>query len=301
MEKLEKCPVCNSNQFTDLYACKDYVASGEEFMIVSCQSCGLQFTNPRPALSEIGKYYESTKYISHVGTDKSELGVTYKIYDWVRNYSIGSKLTLIKKYHSSGKLLDLGCGLGYFLQGVQLDKTFEATGADVSDEAIKYVQKEFSISVLKEDSLNKTNDAFYDIITQWHVMEHVHLLEERMKLLKRILKKDGTMFLAVPISNSFDARHYKAFWDGYDVPRHLYHFTAHSMRLLMEKNGFTVIKQKSMPFDAPYIAMRSEYHQKNSLGFIKGGIKGVFSNIKAWFTGNYSSILFVIKHTENAQ
>jgi hypothetical protein len=51
-----------------------------------------------------------------------------------------------------------------------------------------------------------------------------------------------------------------------------------------------------MPFDAPYISMRSEYHQKNNMGFIKGAIKGLYSNIKAYFTGNYSSILFVIKH-----
>ncbi|MCE2740782.1 MAG: class I SAM-dependent methyltransferase [Sphingobacteriales bacterium] len=296
MEKLEQCPVCNSNQFSDLFACTDYVASGENFMVVACGNCGLQFTNPRPDMSEIGKYYNSKNYISHAGSNKSELGVTYKIYDWVRNYSIGSKLKLIKKYHTSGKLLDLGCGLGYFLNGVKLDQTFDATGADVSDEAVNYVQQEFALQVLKEDKLNITEDGFYDIITQWHVMEHVHLLDERMKLLKRILKEDGTMFIAVPISNSFDAKHYKQFWDGYDVPRHLYHFTANSMRLLMNNYGFEIIEQQSMPFDAPYISMRSEYHQKNNMGFIKGAIKGLYSNIKAYFTGNYSSILFVIKH-----
>ncbi len=296
MEKLEHCPVCNSNQFTELFTCKDYVASSELFAIVSCNGCGLQFTNPRPSEAEIGKYYESTQYISHAGTDKSELGVTYKIYDWVRNYSIGSKLKLIKKYHSNGNLLDLGCGLGYFLQGVKLDKTFEGSGADVSDEAIKYVKATFNIDVMPENELAQSVAANYDIITQWHVMEHVHRLEERMKLLKHILKPDGTMFIAVPISNSFDAKHYKRFWDGYDVPRHLYHFTANSMRILLEKNGFKIVQQKAMPFDAPYISMRSEYHQKNTLGFIKGALKGIYSNIKGWFTKDYSSILFVIKH-----
>lgn len=296
MEKLEHCPVCNSNQFTELFTCKDYVASGENFTIVLCSNCQLQFTNPRPSQHDIGKYYESKQYISHAGSDKSELGVTYKIYDWVRNYSIGSKLKLIKNYHKNGRLLDLGCGLGYFLNGVRVDKTFEGVGADVSDEAINFVSEQFNLAVLKEEKLNETENKFYDIITQWHVMEHVHQLEERMKLLKRILKDDGTMFIAVPISNSFDAKHYKQFWDGYDVPRHLYHFTSNSMRLLMEKNGFKVVQEKSLPFDAPYISMRSEYHQKNNFGFIKGAIKGLFSNIKSSFSGNYSSILFVIKH-----
>lgn len=296
MEKLEHCPVCNSNQFKELFTCKDYVATGASFAVVSCLACGLQFTNPRPSEAEIGKYYESTQYISHAGNDKSELGVTYKIYDWVRNYSIGSKLKLIKKYHKNGKLLDLGCGLGYFLQGVQEDKTYEGFGADISDEAIKYVKANFNIDVMPENKLYEITAGSYDIITQWHVMEHVHRLEERMKFLKHILKTDGTMFIAVPISNSFDAKHYKQFWDGYDVPRHLYHFTANSMRILMEKNDFKIVKQSAMPFDAPYISMRSEYHQKNTFGFLKGAIKGLYSNIKGCFTNNYSSILFVIKH-----
>lgn len=296
MEKLEKCPVCHNTEIKELFACKDYVASSENFTIVACKNCSLQFTNPRPTEEEIGKYYQSNNYISHAGSDKSELGVTYKIYDWVRNYSIGSKLKLIKKYHSTGKLLDLGCGLGYFLDGVKKDKTFEGTGADISTDAIQYVDKTFGIKVLEENRLTEISDEHFDIITQWHVMEHVHRLEERMKLLKRILKKDGTMFLAVPISNSFDSRYYKQYWDGYDVPRHLYHFTANSMQILMEKHGFKIIEKKSMPFDAPYISMRSEYHQKNKLGFFKGGVIGTLSNIISWFTGNYSSILFVIKH-----
>lgn len=301
MEKLTTCPVCKSSNFLQLFACNDFVASEEKFNIVRCTNCTLEFTNPRPSEEKIGVYYQSTKYISHAGSDKSELGVTYKIYDWVRNFSIGSKLRIIKGYHKDGNLLDLGCGLGYFLNGVKEDKTFEAIGADVSDEAVNYVEKEFGIKVVKENHLNTINDNHFDIITQWHVMEHVHRLDERMKLLKRILKKDGTMFIAVPISNSFDSRYYKTFWDGYDVPRHLYHFTPSSFTKLMNENGFDVVSQKAMLFDAPYISMRSEYHKKSKFGFIKGLCIGMFSNINSWFTGNYSSIMFIVKHTNDAK
>lgn len=295
MEKLEQCPVCGQSKFKGLFSCTDFVASGEQFEIVECNSCSLQFTNPRPTETEIGRYYQSDKYISHAGSNKSELGVTYKIYDWVRNFSIGQKLALIKKYHQKGNLLDLGCGLGYFLNGVKLDNTFDASGADVSDEAIAYVQKQFGISVINESGLNKVENHTYEIITQWHVMEHVHRLDERMEFLKRVLKPGGTMFIAVPISGSYDAKHYKAFWDGYDVPRHLYHFTRPSFKKLMEKWGFEVVQEKAMLFDAPYISMRSEYHQKNALGFVRGAFWGAISTIYAWFTGNYSSVLFVVK------
>ncbi|MDP1727410.1 MAG: class I SAM-dependent methyltransferase [Bacteroidota bacterium] len=296
MENLNACPVCNAANFVKIFDCKDYVATGETFAIVECPECSLRYTNPRPAESEIAKYYQSDKYISHSGSGKSELGVTYKLYDWVRNFSIGTKLNLIKKYHKSGKLLDLGCGLGYFLNGVKLDQTFEATGADVSDEALAFIKKEFGIEAMNETDLSNISNQTFNIITQWHVMEHVHRLDERMLELKRLLSKNGTMFIAVPISNSFDAKHYKQFWDAYDVPRHLYHFTPKSFRMLMEKNDFKVIKQKAMLFDSPYISMRSEYHQNHSFGFVMGAIWGIVSILSAWFTGNYSSILFVVKH-----
>lgn len=298
MEILNNCPVCKQNQNKKLFDCTDFVASGEKFTIVECTNCSLQYTNPRPNEQEIGRYYQSDKYISHAGTDKSELGVTYKIYDWVRNYSIGSKLNTIKKYHKNGRLLDLGCGLGYFLNGVKLDKTFDAQGADISQEAIDYVDKTFGIKVFEESALKGIGTETYDIITQWHVMEHVHRLDERMQELGRLLKKDGTMFIAVPISNSYDSKHYKAFWDGYDVPRHLYHFNRKSFHLLMNNNGFEVVEERSMVFDAPYISMRSEYHQKHALGFLRGGMLGVLSSISALFTKNHSSILFVVKHSK---
>ncbi|MDZ4668665.1 MAG: class I SAM-dependent methyltransferase [bacterium] len=298
MEILETCPVCGDKHFKKLLDCKDYVASGESFTVVACAKCTLQFTNPRPDETEIGRYYQSDRYISHSGTDKSELGVTYRIYDLVRNYSIGSKLKTIKSYHKSGKLLDLGCGLGYFLNGVKEDSVFEAEGADISEEAIQYVDKEFGIKVIPELSLKDMPANTYDIITQWHVMEHVHRLDERMKDLGKMLKADGTMFIAVPISNSYDAKHYKEYWDGYDVPRHLYHFNRKSFKLLMANNGFSVVAEKSMIFDAPYISMRSEYHQKNALGFIKGIFWGFISTISAAITHNHSSILFVVKHSK---
>lgn len=296
MENLTECPVCKKSNFKNLLNCKDYVATGEQFFIVKCLECTHQFTNPRPEESEIYKYYQSDKYISHASSEKSELGVTYKLYDIIRNFSIAQKIKLIKKYHPSGKLLDLGCGLGYFLHGVKLDKHFEPLGADVSEEAIVYAKQHFDLEVINESILNDYQANSFDVITQWHVLEHVHKLESRMLELKKLLSKNGTMFIAVPNSSSFDAKYYGKFWDGYDVPRHLNHFNPKSFNLLMENTGFKVIKQKPMFFDAPYISMRSEYHLKNKLGFLKGGILGMFSNTTSLFTGNYSSILYIIKH-----
>ncbi len=219
----------------------------------------------------------------------------YKVYDWVRDYSINQKLKLIKKYHSGGRLMDLGCGLGYFLDGVVKDKTFDALGVDISEDAIDYVKKRFGYTVSPEKDLDRLAPLSYDIITQWHVLEHVHYLNERMIQLYQLLKPEGTLFIAVPNSDSWDANHYKEFWDGYDVPRHLYHFNQKSFGALMTKHGFEVIETRPMLFDAPYISMRSEVHKGRSLSFLRGAVSGSVSTINALNKKDYSSLLFVVK------
>ena len=292
MEKLENCLVCGHNKFKTLFSCKDFVATGEDFQLQYCESCTFLFTNPRPSISEIGKYYQSDQYISHAGEKK---GLIYKVYDIVRDFSIKQKLDLIKKYHKTGKLMDLGCGLGYFLNGVKLDKTFDGLGVDISDDAVEYVKNTFGINVENESELDNLDKHTFDIITQWHVLEHVHYLNERMQQLHHLLKQDGTMFIAVPNSKSKDAEIYKEYWDGYDVPRHLYHFNQKSFSLLIEKHGFEIVEIKPMWFDAPYICMRSEVHLKNRFPFINGAINGIKSTAAALSAGEHSTLLFVVK------
>lgn len=295
MEILNQCLVCGNKNTTKELTCKDYVASGESFDLFRCNACSFLFTNPRPVVDKIGPYYQSDRYVSHAG-DKASFSFIYKLYDWVRAYSIGKKIALIKHYHKSGNLMDLGCGLGYFLDGVVKDNTFNAQGVDVSEEAIEYVKTRFGYLVKPEQDLNLLDAQSIDVITQWHVLEHVHLLNERMLQLKKLLKPEGTMFIAVPNSDSWDAKHYKAFWDGYDVPRHLYHFNQQSFAKLMQNHGFKVIDTRSMPFDAPYISMRSEVHKGNSMVFLRGAISGLISTISALSKNNHSSLLFIVKH-----
>lgn len=296
MENLSFCLVCGSTDIKKELTCKDYVASGEVFELHRCNSCSFLFTNPRPTISEIGPYYQSDRYVSHAG-DKKGFSFMYKVYDIVRDYSIKQKLKLIKKYHQTGRLMDLGCGLGYFLNGVNNDGTFSHIGVDISNEAIQYVQKTFGLEVKNESELNDFDSHSFDVITQWHVLEHVHLLNERMQQLKRLLKPGGTLFIAVPNSNSWDALHYKEYWDGYDVPRHLYHFNQKSFSLLMQKHGFKVVETRPMIFDAPYISMRSEVHSGHSFEFLRGAISGAVSTLKAAKNRDYSSLLFVVTNS----
>src|SRR5204863_7031109 len=81
----------------------------------------------------------------------------------------------------------------------------------------------------------------FDAITLWHVLEHVHQLHQTMNQLKNLLKENGRLIIAVPNYTSLDAKIYKENWAAYDPPRHLYHFSPQSMKILAEKNGMKIL------------------------------------------------------------
>jgi 2-polyprenyl-3-methyl-5-hydroxy-6-metoxy-1,4-benzoquinol methylase len=266
--------------------------SGEIFQIQKCGACGFLFTNPRPAESDIGKYYQSANYVSHSDEKK---GFMYRLYGAVRKINNRTKLRIInERFPSKGKLLDVGCGIADFLNECKNDG-WDITGIDSSEAVIKKSFEKHGIKVETEEHLAGIPDKSVQVITMWHVLEHVHKLNERIQELKRIVTDDGLMFIALPNSSSPDALHYKEKWDGFDVPRHLYHFHPEAVEKLMKNHGLSVIEKKKMKFDAYYISMRSEDHSGNPLYFISGMFNGLISDIKASSKKNYSSLLYIVK------
>jgi predicted SAM-dependent methyltransferase len=130
----------------------------------------------------------------------------------------------------------------------------------------------------------------------WHVLEHVHLLNEIIVDLKRLLKVDGTIIIAVPNCNSYDARQYKEFWAAYDLPRHLYHFTPDTMEKLLTKHNLRIVKKLPMVFDSYYVSLLSEKYKFGKTNLIKAILTGFRSNLKARSDINtFSSIIYIIK------
>jgi len=294
-ETLTLCPVCGGNSFVTERICTDFVATGQEFSLQRCSNCTLLFTNPRPDSWHISPYYQTDKYISHTNSKK---GAIYFLYDIVRLISQTNKLKKInERLKNKASLLDVGCGLGYFLNTAKKDG-WRVEGLDVSEEARTHVKQHFGIDVHKEEAIKSFPDASFEAITLWHVLEHFHNLQEWVIDMGRVLKTDGLMFVAVPNSDSYDAHHYQSFWDGYDVPRHLYHFNHKSIETLFNKNGLTVVDRLPMIYDSYYISWRSEIHKKSLLGFFMAMIIGQISNWKARKGRNYSSVLYIIKHAD---
>ena len=288
MEKLKNCPVCRSENHSLFLQCKDYTVSHKIFDIVQCNDCGFKFTNPRPKPEELGKYYESEEYISHSGTKK---GLIYRAYHIARNYTLSKKYKLIQENHPNS-LLDIGCGTGEFLNYCK-QKGLDVVGVEPGEKARNFATSEYHLTVYQEDFLLSTNKQF-DVITMWHVLEHVPFLNERMKELHSLLRDSGTLYIAVPNCESFDAAYYKQYWAAYDVPRHLYHFTKKDISTLAQNHGFFVEKILPMRLDSFYVSMLSEKYKNGKINYLKAFMVGLRSNLKAG-KDNYSSLIYCLK------
>lgn len=284
-EKLETCPSCKHTSFNNFLICKDYLTSQESFAIVKCSKCHLVFTNPRPDQDNIGRFYQSDQYISHTNSGNSAINLIYKL---IRRYTTHTKIKHIKKYMTSGRLLDYGCGTGFFLSKT---KNFEIFGFEPDKDARDIAEKTAGIEVYGSTTQIKKAEKF-DIITAWHVIEHVHQLTDTIKLLKKKLNPKGVMFIALPNLSSYDAIKYGASWAAYDVPRHLYHFNQQSFLNLIKKNKLHLIETLPMHFDSYYVSLLSE---RNLSGGIIPALKTAYtSNRQAKKDGNYSSLIYVV-------
>tara|TARA_B100001758_G_C18382420_1_gene598026 strand:- start:467 stop:1354 length:888 start_codon:yes stop_codon:yes gene_type:complete len=293
MITLESCPACKGKKFIKKLTCKDHSTSLESFTIVSCETCGLMFTNPRPSENNMAKYYKSDKYISHTNNKK---GVFNSLYQAVRKYSIKRKLNLLKTKAAKGSHLDIGCGTGEFLNACKKEG-FLARGVEPSKLAREQAIKNYNLDVSSGADLKQYSSCEFDSISMWHVLEHVSNIKETLTEIKRIIKKDGILIIAVPNCNSWDAAYYKEFWAAWDVPIHLWHFTKKTIETLFNNNGFKLIHAKPMIFDAFYISLLSEEFKFGKKKFIKSFLIGLYSNfIGLCSKKGHSSTIYIFKN-----
>jgi SAM-dependent methyltransferase len=288
LQQITNCPVCKGTDFAPFLTCKDYTVSQESFNIVSCKACNFKFTNPRPTDSEIGKYYKSEDYVSHSDTKK---GLINRLYHMVRTRTLKQKLGLISSYVSRGTILDYGCGTGMFLKTCA-DAGWKSFGFEPDSDARKVAEgKGLTVANSKETlSSNK-----YDIISLWHVLEHVTDLDPTLEFFSKTITDNGRLIIAVPNYTSADAKHYKEFWAGYDVPRHIYHFEINTLKKLLGNYGFSLEETKPMKFDSYYVSMLSEKYKTGSMNYFTAFLNGLKSNLAAKDSSQYSSVIYIFK------
>ncbi|MBL4663013.1 MAG: class I SAM-dependent methyltransferase [Flavobacteriaceae bacterium] len=270
---------------------KDFLVSREEFSLEENTRHGYLQTLPQPKQSELSKYYESDDYISHTDSKK---GLLAFLYQQVKGYSLNKKVSTIKKLNSgSGNLLDIGAGTGDFLKEAK-DKGWNVSGVEPNEKARGIAAKK---NIQLYDSMDQVLGQKFDVVTLWHVLEHLPNLEASIHKIESLVNSGGTLIIAVPNFNSHDAVHYKEFWAAYDVPRHLWHFSQSSIRSLFSSE-FKLVKTKPMIFDAFYVSLLSEKHKTGNAFSLRAFWIGFRSNLAAMKSTEYSSLIYCFKKTE---
>ena len=290
----DKCPLCQSSAIKKRFACVDEFATGEQFDIFECTACGLAFTQNVPDEKEIDRYYESPTYISHSNTSK---GFVNRVYHIVRRIMLQKKARKVEKLTGlkNGRLLDYGAGTGHFARLMET-RGWSVTAIEKNGKARELTLKEFGFEMLPVEALSTIKDKELDVVTMWHVMEHIQEPDRMWDELHRILGDKGIAIIAVPNSASYDALKYKEYWAAYDVPRHLWHFTPGTIAQWGEKHGFVLDGQYTMPFDGFYISMLSEQYKGSRLHTIRG----FWNGFKGWLlqcrrSSASSSIIYVFR------
>lgn len=267
---------------------KDYLVSGESFDLVHDTDLDFLKTFPQPKIEELPKYYESQEYISH--TDEKR-GLISSLYQLVKKWSLQKKAKLIlQQLGDVGSLLDVGAGTGDFLK-VAKEKGWQVHGMEPNKNAAKLALEK---GIDLKASLNDFEGKQFDVVTLWHVLEHIPDLEETILKLAALVKPQGALIIAVPNFKSFDARYYGKFWAAYDVPRHLWHFSKESMKNLFAEN-FHLKKIEPMIFDSLYVSLLSEKYKTGRKFSLKAFWIGLLSNIKAKRSKEYSSHIYCFK------
>lgn len=289
------CPCCNSKDVSFALSAKDHTVSYEIFDIWHCNACTARFTQAIPQKNEIDKYYKSENYISHSDTKK---GFVNNLYHYVRKRTLTSKRKLIEGYTtiSSGNILDIGAGTGAFLNAMD-SSGWKVTGLEPDETARENARALYGLALQQTEALFNLPSQSFDAITMWHVLEHVHDLHEYMAQLKKLLKSNGCLFIAVPNYTSYDAQMYKQFWAAYDVPRHLYHFSPTAITQLVLKHGLQLKEIKPMWYDSFYVSMLSEKYKTGKNNYLSAVWNGWVSNWKALFDNERcSSLIYIITH-----
>jgi len=274
---------------------KDHSVSNEAFQLLYNDTLDLLETFPQPKEENLSDYYKSEDYISHTDAKRN---LFERVYHLVRSMALQRKLKLINSFNISEKhLLDIGCGTGDFLFTAQ-NNGWIVSGIEPNQNARDISNRKTNNAVYDINELLKFEHQSFDVITLWHVLEHLPKLKEHLSIFKSLLKPNGRLVIAVPNYKSYDAKYYKEYWAAFDVPRHLWHFSQESISKLVANDNMEVEETLPMKFDAYYVSLLSEKIKTGKMNPFSAFYHGLKSNLLAKSKNEYSSLIYVVKNSK---
>lgn len=221
-----------------------------EWAVFKCAGCGLGVLDPRPGPGELAELYGESYFLSQYervpepGSEKMQRRLSQERH----------RVDFFRRYKGSGRVLDIGCGRGYFLQACRL-RGYDAVGFDVSDEAAASVRDTLGIPVKTGEFREKLfAPGSIDVVTMWHVLEHMPDPRVPLDLAWKWLSPDGVLVVDVPNYECTDARKAGRAWVGWQLPYHFFHFTPSSAAGILDRYGFQVLGSKT--YHSEYVKER---------------------------------------------
>jgi SAM-dependent methyltransferase len=227
-----------------LFGARDYI-TGDRFTVEVCGNCGIGFTRPRPAPTELVKYYPPAYY----GDGKRFPGVVQRL----QRALYGRRASTVEEMlGGKGRVLDIGCGPGFLLRAFQ-ERGWDVYGTEFSEESAAHAREELKLPVSVGDIAGLRLEAGrFDAVVMWHVLEHMGEPAATVAEVARLLRPGGVLLCAVPNFGSFEARVARDKWFHLDVPRHLSHFTVEALTTLLAVHGLR-------PTHASFFALEYDY------------------------------------------
>ncbi len=236
------CGICGKDKDTRPFA-RNIEKGDSRYDVYFCANCQVGFTVPFPSDDELSRLYASGSYRSDDGTRFNV------VLESIVRYFTASRAGKIRKFHNSrGNLLDIGCGRGLFLDIMKRDG-WQVTGVEFSEETASYAAKVYGINVISPQAMTAVPDESYDVITIFHVLEHMRDPAAVLRTCRRLLKKNGLLVVAVPNLSSLQAALGKSKWLHLDVPYHLYHFTLSGLQRLLLDNSMKIFRVQQFDFE----------------------------------------------------
>ncbi len=235
-----KCIVCDSSNSSSIMFSKKGEGIDKNYDINRCKDCGFVFVDPLPSKNELNEYYNRNFGGVLLETEKD---VNRKAKEFLK---ISEKLGL------KGRLLEIGCSYGFFLN-ILKEKNWDVKGTELAKDSVKFAKEKYRLDV-REGSLEELKfKEKFDVIVMFDVLEHTRNPDEQARIVNNLLNENGIFVLTTPNIRSLDYFLNGKYWDWMIPPAHLNYFSTKTIKRFLKKNGFKVIYLKTSKGDAKNI------------------------------------------------
>jgi 2-polyprenyl-3-methyl-5-hydroxy-6-metoxy-1,4-benzoquinol methylase len=237
------CPLCSSDEFSVEFSREDLnLMVPGSFTVVSCNNCKHMFLNPRPTTHSIKNHLYTENYDQY-----RDRGTKFSILNILQSYGFHKRYRLIAKYISSGRILDIGCASGDFLEYMLQFPEWDLVGLEPITQAANLAREHLNVKIINNTLTDHTfGDEKFDVVTFWHVFEHVEDPITTLTVVNEILHGDGIVVITLPILKSIDHWIFGKYWIGFELPRHLHFFSKEKMLELLTLTGFEFLESRCL-------------------------------------------------------